>query len=277
MKIILSRKGFDSSAGGVPSPLVNGRPVSLPIPTRMPSETTYGDLPDDTLELVCDLTKGRIAAACPCHLDPDLDRNALPRLPGWRGALGQVGAAQSHLANHDVGPGDVFLFWGLFRPLTRGISTQPWRFIGTPEHRIFGWLQVDELLLVYEDPASVLVKYPWLSAHPHIATGWPPNNTVYISRQHLNVRGIRSGTRGFGLFRRGTRLTHPSSAKPSKWQLPSWLNPLNGGVGMTYHPRERWTAEGALRCAARGQEFIADIGGRADAMDWLAQLLAKET
>ncbi|MEL6529675.1 MAG: hypothetical protein AAFQ27_06905, partial [Pseudomonadota bacterium] len=28
MKVILSRKGFDSSAGGGPSPIVDGRPIS---------------------------------------------------------------------------------------------------------------------------------------------------------------------------------------------------------------------------------------------------------
>ena len=32
MKIILSRKGFDSSSGGGPSPIVDGRCLSLPIP-----------------------------------------------------------------------------------------------------------------------------------------------------------------------------------------------------------------------------------------------------
>jgi len=33
MKLILSRKHSDSSAGGCPSPLIDGRPVSLPIPS----------------------------------------------------------------------------------------------------------------------------------------------------------------------------------------------------------------------------------------------------
>jgi len=35
------------------------------------------------------------------------------------GALGQVFSAQSHLANNDVGVGNVFLFWGLYRPVVR--------------------------------------------------------------------------------------------------------------------------------------------------------------
>ena len=49
------------------------------------------------------------------HLDPDIDRSADNRLPGWRPALGQTGAAQTHLEGQGVGPGDVFLFFGWFR------------------------------------------------------------------------------------------------------------------------------------------------------------------
>ena len=60
--------------------------------------------------------------AAVCHqtdlasiLDPDIDQAALKasRPPGWRGALGQVSAALSHLRNLlEVGPGDLFLFCG---------------------------------------------------------------------------------------------------------------------------------------------------------------------
>jgi Nucleotide modification associated domain 3 len=34
MKVVFSRKGFNSSAGGAPSPIIDGRPISLPIPMR---------------------------------------------------------------------------------------------------------------------------------------------------------------------------------------------------------------------------------------------------
>lgn len=45
MKIILSRKGFDSSAGGVASPILpGGEMISLPIPeTGDPPAATYRD------------------------------------------------------------------------------------------------------------------------------------------------------------------------------------------------------------------------------------------
>lgn len=271
VKLILSRKGFDSAAGGVPSPIVDGRPVSLPIPTRQPSPTRYRDLAGDIAAIVTDLTQGRITPDHPCHLDPDLDTASLPRLPGWRGALGQVSTAQTHLANHRIAAGDLFLFWGLFRTAIRNGAGR-WQFTGHAEHRIFGWLQIDEILNVGADPTPALSRYPWLVSHPHLATGWNSNNTVYVARDQLALPGVRENLPGFGLWKEGLRLTAPTNRQPSTWQTPAWLNPLTGGTGLTYHPDKRWSADNTLRSAARGQEFIADIGERADARDWLKQL-----
>jgi hypothetical protein len=276
MKVIFSRKGFDSSAGGVPRPLVDDRPISLPIPTRMPTPTRFRDLPNGISELVADLTRGRVAADRPCHLDPDIDASSLVRLPGWRGALGQVSAAQSHLSNNGVDRGDVFLFWGLYRPVVRGRGGG-WTYAGTAEHRLFGWLQVDEVLAVGEDPSSALRGYPWLSSHPHLATGWPANNTVYVARERLALPGRALSLPGFGVLSRGCRLTAPSLAQPSLWAVPPWLDPLRGGTGLTYHPAGRWNPNGTLRSAARGQEFVADIGEGRDALDWLLQVLWEES
>ena len=275
MKLIFSRKGFDSSAGGVPSPLVDDRPISLPIPTRMPTPTRYGDLSNSVAELVSDLTRGLIAADRPCHLDPDLDTKSLVRQPGWRGALGQVSAAQSHLSNNGVGQGDVFLFWGLYRPAVRS-QKGSWTFHGMAEHRLFGWLQIDEVLTIGGDPLSVLTSHPWLRSHPHLATGWPANNTVYVARERLDLPSRADDLAGFGVLNPGLRLTAPASTQPSLWAVPQWLDPLRGGTGMTYHPAERWNHDGTLRSAARGQEFVADVGDRQDAIDWLLQILRGE-
>ena len=275
MKIIFSRKGFDSTAGGCPSPLLDGRPVSLPIPTRQPSPTRYGDLAGDVATLVTDLTKGRITAEHACHLDPDLDPTSLPRHPGWRGALGQVSAAQTHLANNLIAPDDLFLFWGLFRAASRNGAGR-WQFTGDAEHRIFGWLQIEEILTVGEDPKPTLSSHPWLASHPHLATGWNRNNTVYVAREDLALPGVQKSLPGFGLMKTGLRLTAPGSRQPSTWAAPAWINPLHGGPGLTYHPVKRWSADNTLRSAARGQEFIADVGERADALDWLNGLFDQE-
>lgn len=269
MRIIFSRKGFDSSAGGCPSPVVDGRPVSFPIPTNMPSNDRFADLSNEIPTMVADLTLGRIRNETFCHVDPDLDEMIKPRKAGWRGSLGQVSSAAGHLAKNGVGPGDLFLFWGLFRPAER---KQRWAFLGAREHRIFGWLQVAEVVWVGTDPGAALQKYAWLQGHPHLELGWNGSNTLYIARKSLRLDGIASGYPGYGVFQKGFRLTQASARLPSTWHVPDWLNPCLGGVGMTYHPLNRWDLNGVLRAASRGQEFIADIGERADAIGWVKQL-----
>ena len=272
MRIILSRKGFDTTAGGCPSPIVAGRPLSLPIPTRMPTRLRYGDLAGGVGEIVEQLTRGRHARRSFCHLDPDLDASTLPRAAGWRGALGQAAAAQGHLRNRAVGPGDLFLFFGLFRPAS---FAGHWRFEGAPEHRIFGWLQVDCVLEVGTDARASRKRFPWLTDHPHLQSGWPASNTVYVAREALKLGGEELACAGWGLFARGLRLTAPDAKQLSRWAVPDWLNPKRGGCGLTYHPSERFSADGHLHAAARGQEFVADIGEREDAREWVRGLFAE--
>ena len=98
MKIILSRKGFDSANGGAASPLFDdGTAVSLPIPggrrapvrfeqlkaPGTPHEGNLGELTDA-------LTRGRITGRHQAHLDPDLAAGSGPEVEGWRAAFGQV-------------------------------------------------------------------------------------------------------------------------------------------------------------------------------------------
>lgn len=188
MKIIFSRKGFDSGAGGSPSPIVNEVCISLPIPTEMPTPITYGDLPILQAE-VADLRRGRIASTAHCHLDPDLDVNSFSRLPGWRGALGQVAAAQGYLRNNGIDRDDIFLFWGVFR---RAVRDGKWKFEGLPEHRIFGWLQIDEVMPLGSDGTRALKMKPWLKDHPHVRDGWSNSNTIYIARERLRLGECRN-------------------------------------------------------------------------------------
>jgi hypothetical protein len=61
MKVIFSRKGVDSAAGRCASAIIDGRPVSLPIPTSMPTVTRYGDLAAPTPAIAHALTRGRLA------------------------------------------------------------------------------------------------------------------------------------------------------------------------------------------------------------------------
>lgn len=271
MRIIFSRKGFDGTYGGVPSPIINGRPTTLPIPTRQPTVTTYGDLAGNRHRLVEDLTRDRLGAGSPCHVDPDIDAGLLPRRPGWRGAFGQVAAAASHLRRQGVGPGDVFLFWGTYR--TAETRAGRWRLVGPTRHLIYGWLQVAEMLALGHDGSAALNQHPWLDRHPHPRPGWDRLNTLFIAADRLRIAGLMAPHPGWGVLSRGFDLSKPGE-NPSVWSVPSWLHPASGGCGMTYHPPPRWLPGLCLACAPRGQEFVADVGKDARVGAWIETVLA---
>jgi len=165
MRIVLSRKGFDTGAGGIPSPIIDGRPISLPIPTQKRSITTYGDL--GLGEIVEGVTKGRLTGNSLCHYDPMLEDG--------RCAFGQTGAAQTHLHNNGVTVGDIFLFFGLFAE-TDG---HDWH------HRIFGYLEVQTVHPIGAHPEASDQPSGFSHRHPHTLGEWNANNTIYIGRGRL--------------------------------------------------------------------------------------------
>lgn len=281
-RIVISRKGFDSSYGRHPSPILpDGRMVALPIPARHDS-VTLGELYSTDLDvgaLVSDLSRGRLGAETTVHLDPDLDRPAHLRLPGWRPSLGQSLAAQSHLATQAVGPGDVFLFFGWFRQVERAEGR--WRFArGAPDlHVLFGWLEVGEVLGIVTGRDEALRTHPWIANHPHVASPahyTDSRNTLYVAPE---VSAFRNGAGG-GLFRQfhpALQLTAPSGTR-TQWRLPAWFHPAAGRPPLTYHgDAERWTHGEewcGLRSAAKGQEFVLRADCYPESADWLASLIS---
>lgn len=265
MRIVFSRKGFDSRAGGCPSPIVGGRPVSLPIPTASRSDTTFAEL--GLGDLVEALTRERIHGAALCHADPDLAR----------GAFGQTGVAQRHLERSGVREGDLFLFFGLFRPLDPIARTPRFDPREKPHHRLFGWLAIGRIVRLGADGSRVRAEFPELARHPHLRPGWDADNTLYLASPVFRPDPAGRSFPGFGVAHRasaGLRLTAPG-APPSLWSVPDWLNPLAGGVGMSYHGASGHWSPGRCRVVSRGQEFVADIGERADARAWLAAILSE--
>ena len=235
MRIIFSRKGFDSAAGGGPSPIVDGRPVSLPIPAGAASSTTYGAL--GLGEQAAKASRGKLGAGDLCHHDPMFTE-------GGECLFGQCGAAQTHLERQGVGEGDVFLFFGLFRE----------EHSGEPHHRIFGYLEVEEILPLVGGAPDELVAL----GHPHALAMHHRNDVIYRGPGRVAARASET-----------LRLTVPEGP-PSLWQRPDWLK----RGGLSYHDREdRWLRGRRLRSVARGQEFVADIGRRQAPRDWLAIIL----
>ncbi|MDH4870804.1 hypothetical protein [Pseudomonas sp. BN515] len=281
MRIILSRKGFDSSAGGCPSPILpDGRLCSLPIPDPE-SAISFGDIAFDGINLG-DVVSGLNREAGwhhrRAHLDPDLRPDALPRLPGWRPMLGQSGSAQGHLRNEGVAVGDLFLFFGSFRPVEE-TGYGDWRFIsGQPARQvIWGWLQVGEILKVDDVPTGAM---PWARYHPHFAYGQDASNTLYVATEGLCLDGLSEYVSGAGNFRildERLVLTAPDSTLQTRWQVPAWFAPSAERSGLSFHRNpNRWTAAGdrcMLNSAYRGQEFVFDTLGEQAPMDWIKALL----
>ena len=282
MRLILSRKGFDSGTGGCPSPILpDGTMLSLPIPDRN-SRIAYREIEQQGVnigQLVVDLTGDTRRLRHYAHLDPDLDGNALPRADGWRPLLGQTGIAQGHLRKQSVQAGDLFLFFGLFRQVEH--TRSGWRFVrqAVAKHVLWGWLQVGEIYKVDELASEGL---PWARYHPHFQRQRDVNNTLYIAADGLRLNGRDVDALGAGLFRQiedRLILTDPDAGSLTRWRLPPAFYPDAGKPPFSYHRKaERWRrADGycTVQSASRGQEFVLDTARYPGVTDWLLVLLAE--
>jgi hypothetical protein len=282
MKIIFSRKGFDSSAGGCASPILDGRLVSLPIPDSE-SPISYADVScgegGNLGSIVESLTKGRTPAAAGAHLDPDVDEISMSRLDGWRPLFGQTGAAQTHLLNQGVSRGDLFLLFGWFREAQVFGGTL--RFVpGAPDRHVFyGWLQIGDVFELGSEPDKS--EYPaWSHYHPHFHGTRGSNNVLYVAAPRLVLDGVDFGVPGAGRWsalRPELQLTDVEGDRRGNWRLPAWFDPARTSSPLSYHADpKRWQRLNGghrLRCVDRGQEFVFDAKVYPEAIDWVRQTL----
>ena len=260
-KIIFSRKGFDSSTGGIPSIKIGESLISLPIPYNKNTLTTYNHL--GLGKYIKELSNNKIKPRDKCHFDPNLEN----------GMFGQVGAAQTHLQNNDVCEGDLFLFWGWFREIFT-INKKTIFSKDDPGHyRFFGWLQIGKIVHLGKDPSWFKNEKPNPNSHPHTIGLWKENNTLYLASDKLNTLGLENFY-GFGKFKASqkTKLSIDPHTKKSRWKCPKWLNPNYGGCGMTYHKDKKRWGENSVDIVGRGQEFIAEPMKINDCKEWLTNI-----
>jgi hypothetical protein len=270
MKVIISRKGMDSQYGGIPSPVIKSEHgywkfYSLPIPSKY-SDIKYSDLYlfDDVKvsDFLIDLApKSREYDLC--HLDPDIRESCHRHRPvGWKRNFGQVKSAQSHLENHQIEIGDVFLFFGWFQ--FAEYLNGKFHYIKDKEypngfHAIYSYLQISEIVKpnVEETPE-------WLQYHPHVKYRDmdefnKKNNTIYIASELFNYhKPFNKNGSIFFVFSEDLILTKRSQPNRSTWELPVDFHPDNG-VKLSYNPESRWSLENGkaiLKSAGKGQEFI---------------------
>ncbi|HEX2052960.1 MAG TPA: hypothetical protein VHJ78_04420, partial [Actinomycetota bacterium] len=271
-----------------PSPILpDGRLISFPIPghqgvpyadLRLDGGPTYADLMSQLgITNVRAGRRGRIPTdQARAHVDPDIAPTVLERMPGWFPAFGQLGAAQGHLRNNGVAPGDLFLFFGWFAEVGHTATNLRFRRDAPPVQSLWGYLEVGEVMPV----ASTVEPPPWLAVHPHFAYRERPgyahrSNTVYIAAPRLSLAPHLPGAGTLGRFRPAIRLSK-LGGPPSLWDLPAAFHPSRTGTPLTFHgSAARWSLEGkrtVLDAAKQGQEFV--VRCTPELQDWTAELLS---
>lgn len=250
MKLILSRKGFDSANGGMPNPILpDGTLLSLPIPDWDDGNSFDGLLHegDTYLDIIRSL-KPRFNSHTNCHLDPDLRADIKQRPDGWLPTFGQMGSALTILKNAGVAPDDLFLFFGWFRQ-TEYNKNGELKFVkNAPDlHILYGYLQIGEVITRKE-------KVPeWLIDQPHFAyeESWEKGkNAMFISSRQLSFAPELPGA-GVFKMRPDRILTKPGMTR-RYWDLPDFFRE----VSITCHPNP-WR-EDCFESVCLGQEFVME-------------------
>jgi len=257
-KVILSRKGFDSSAGGDYSPFdpQTGKYIVLPIPVADKELDICNPLKYEDIQIQRDYLPGYSETNLKslmkamekkatingeeseyAHFDPWLGH--CPWLEEGNhqiGAFGQVGIPQAQLHNQGVGEGSLFLFFSRFTTIDKngenkivpGISREN---LNKDLYFIYGWLKVKKVIREHVDDCL------W-SRHPHntkkyfdyyakIENAKSENgkNTIYIADEFLFNDG--SNFPGCGYFPRLNEdlcLSASDSAQEQqgKWRPSRW-------------------------------------------------------
>ena len=244
MKAILSRKGMDSKAGKMPSPILpDGTLLSLPIPDNA-SGTGYGDLyyKGQSLQEIIgqlnprfDFTKNKT-----CHLDPDISDRIKDRPSEWKPAFGQWGGPAVHLDRLGVDIGDIFLFYGMFRQ-TEYQDGRLNYVKGSPiRHIIYGYLRIGEIIRKQED---ITHSFYW---HPHSKYASYPNNRLYLADEY-----------GTFCYAKSLVLTQDGQKSRRIWHLPPFF--AENGISISWQGKNHPVMKDGfslLSSAARGQEFV---------------------
>ena len=267
MKVILSRKGFDSSNGGCPSPIMpDGTLLSMPIPAD--ENVSYSDIAWEGVtyeEILRQINPKR--AYDRCHLDPDIRDNRIKPVKKWVPAFGQISGAQGQLRNAGIEPEDLFLFFGWFRGVEKTEDGYRFRkrdpkdfYAGNDLQVIYGYMQIGEIITDQE----MIRKYYW---HPHASDSHTStvNNVLYLPSDNLS---INRKLKGYGTFNyRKDRVLTMEGMGRATWNEYSFLTPDH------IYGKKKNSAKGqGLYYSGIWQEMI--IYESEELLDWVKGLFA---
>ena len=250
MRVVLSRKGFDSVAGGKPSPVLPDHTMlSLPIP----------EIPDiklrtyDELNIDSEIKKFYKLSGKWCHLDPDIRAEFWELEKEWYPAFGQCASSGGHLKRELALETDkefqeeiLFLFFGWF---------QHWNgdhLYDKSFQAVWGYMVCDRVIRTQREMPN------W---HPHAHFKSVDNNLLFVAKEDC-----------CGTFKycEDLKLTAPGQ-KPSRWKkncLP-WFDADNRNANMTYHKSTKCFKDDYFQSVGRGQEFVVTTPAKTvDNLDW---------
>lgn len=264
MRIILSRKGFDSANGAQPNPILpDGTLLSLPIPDKK------GNNPFSSLywngmsyyDIIHSLKPGtKLKAEDMCHLDPDLREEVKDRTQGWKPAFGQSEGALTHLRNHGVSIGDLFLFFGWFKATEEKDGQLMYKKGAPDQHVIYAYMQIGSIIERKSDAPE------WLREHPHVGDKKnrdDSSNAIFLPPENLSFMSDHKGCDVLN-YRRDRILTKDGMSR-RYWALPSFFK----NVKISHHPNP-WKDDYFVS-AAIGQEFVMEANP--EIMEWVRQII----
>jgi hypothetical protein len=270
MKIILSRKGFDSANGGYPN-IIDEEGNFIVFPILENENEIYSDIKTKNGILYHDiLTKrypnNKIPKNQFCHCDPNLGNYFFGNEDiSFRASFGQVDSSQSHLEkNIDIG--DIFLFFSWFKDNEEN-----------DKHIIYGYMQIGSIIypqhpqknkpddLKNKTKETIQKQFPCLKSQPH----WinkdnkyddiknkkiNNNNCIYLASDFLEIKeesSIKTESlgRSWGMFKFNEELVLSKGPTRSKWKIKGL--PDNIKISYTYEK------DGFIQ-SRRGQELIID-------------------
>ena len=263
MKIILSRKGFDSSNGAQPNPIMPDKTlVSLPIPYGNGLKYSVPSIRGRSyFDIIKQLkSKTKIDENSYCHLDPDIRYDTIKRNNNWKGLFGQSGAAQTHLMNQGVGKNDIFLFFGWFKEAE--IVKNQLRYVRNAKdlHVIYGYLQIGKM---FTKPTSIISD---IEVHPHALFN-EGNDCIYEATDYLSFNNSKAGYGTF-TFRNNLVLTKRGKSR-SRWNLPDIFKE----VKISYHSENSFKND-YFDSAKIGQEFVLEANDKIS--DWVKNIIENE-
>ncbi len=272
MKVILSRKGFEPTHGGIPSPIMpDGTLLLLPKPVEEGTisyhELSYKNLSyyDILTSLDKDLKEPLNKARChsSCYISP---QNHTPPLE-WYPAYFHNGLLESHLSKQKVSVGDIFLFYGWFRQ-TEYDSTHTLRFVpDAPEQNIiFAYFQIGAII---KDISFFSKQYNW-QLHTFIDKSNSIPNTIYLPTKKLSYNNHQPGCDVLS-YSSKLILTKPGF-NYNQWQLPDFL--CAPDVTITYHNNRNngfISGKDYFIASAISEEFV--IHGTYDLQHWVHSMI----